>query len=174
MSIADFLNVEYREVPKHPGYWVASDGTVWSDRGRRSKAWYQIGTKSSCGYYYVILTWRPVLVHRLILEIFVGPCPEGMCACHFDDDPKNNALSNLRWGTPQDNTDDKIRNNQQPRGSSHCKAKLTENDVMVLRAAYQNGENISAHARRLGISCSAAHAAAQGTNWKHLPKVASQ
>ena len=39
-------------------------------------------------------------VHRLVLEAFVGPCPEGMCCRHFPDrDPSNNKLENLSWGT---------------------------------------------------------------------------
>lgn len=46
-------------------------------------------------------------VHRLVLEAFVGPCPEGMEACHFPDrDPSNNRLENLRWGTHRENMDD--------------------------------------------------------------------
>jgi hypothetical protein len=42
-------------------------------------------------------------VHRLVLEAFVGPCPEGMQGCHRDDDPANNRLDNLEWGTPKQN-----------------------------------------------------------------------
>lgn len=52
------------------------------------------------------------LVHRIVLEAFVGPCPEGAVACHWDDDPDNNCLDNLRWGTPKDNAQDAIRNNK--------------------------------------------------------------
>ena len=37
-------------------------------------------------------------IHRLVLEAFVGECPEGMKAKHLDGDPANNRLSNLKWG----------------------------------------------------------------------------
>jgi len=50
------------------------------------------------------------LVHRLVLEAFVGPCPPGMECCHFDDNPSNNCLDNLRWGTRMENFDDRARN----------------------------------------------------------------
>lgn len=50
------------------------------------------------------------LVHRLVLEAFVGPCPDGMEGCHWDDDPKNNPLSNLRWDTLSANRHDMVRN----------------------------------------------------------------
>ncbi len=46
-------------------------------------------------------------VHRLVLQTFVGPCPEGMECRHFDGDPTNNQLSNLIWGTPKDNWADR-------------------------------------------------------------------
>lgn len=40
------------------------------------------------------------LIHRLVLETFVGPCPPGMEGCHFPDpSPANNRLDNLRWDT---------------------------------------------------------------------------
>jgi hypothetical protein len=47
------------------------------------------------------------LVHRLVLKTFVGPCPAGMEACHNDSDRTNNALSNLRWDTPNNNWADR-------------------------------------------------------------------
>ena len=47
-------------------------------------------------------------VHRLVLEAFIGPCPPGMECRHFPDrNPGNNRLENLRWGTRQENMDDK-------------------------------------------------------------------
>lgn len=49
-------------------------------------------------------------VHRMVLESFIGPCPEGMVACHYDDDPTNNAVINLRWDTFASNQLDAVRN----------------------------------------------------------------
>jgi hypothetical protein len=42
-------------------------------------------------------TTKQALVHRLVLEAFVGPCPAGMEAKHRDGDYTNNTLSNLLW-----------------------------------------------------------------------------
>lgn len=45
-----------------------------------------------------------IYVHRLVLLAFVGPCPDGMEACHHPDPtPTNNRLENLRWGTYGEN-----------------------------------------------------------------------
>lgn len=49
-------------------------------------------------------------VHHLVLEAFVGPCPAGQVGLHWDDEPSNNFLENLRWGTRSDNYADYVRN----------------------------------------------------------------
>lgn len=54
------------------------------------------------------------LVHHLVLEAFVGPCPAGMQALHDDDVPHNNHRTNLRWGTPKQNRADADRNGSRP------------------------------------------------------------
>ena len=43
------------------------------------------------------------LVHQLVLEAFVGPCPEGHEVLHLDHNPANNKLSNLKYGTRSEN-----------------------------------------------------------------------
>lgn len=51
-----------------------------------------------------------VLVHRLVLEAFVGPPAPGQLGRHLDDDSLNNCVENLAWGSLQDNADDRKRN----------------------------------------------------------------
>jgi len=58
--------------------------------------------------------------YRLVLEAFVGPCPEGMEALHWDDDPNNNTVDNLRWGTRTENMRDMSRNLGGNAGLTHC------------------------------------------------------
>lgn len=65
------------------------------------------------GYRKVSLsdrTRRPALpVHRLVLDAFDRPRPDGMQARHLDGDPGNNARANLVWGTGVENWDDRRR-----------------------------------------------------------------
>lgn len=49
-------------------------------------------------------------VHQLVLLAHVGPAPDGAHACHINDDPADNRLSNLYWGRPADNRADQRRN----------------------------------------------------------------
>lgn len=48
------------------------------------------------------------LVHRIVLEAFDGPCPEGQECRHLDGDANNNRRTNLRWGTRSENNDDAV------------------------------------------------------------------
>lgn len=67
------------------------------------------GRSDQSGHLSVNLPGEQRLIHRLVLEAFVGPCPPGMEACHNDGDPANNSLGNLRWDTHLANMHDKVR-----------------------------------------------------------------
>ena len=74
-------------------------------------------------------------VHRLVLENFIGPCPKNYECCHWDNNRKNNKLSNLRWASRKDNMADKKRHGTQNniRGEKiHC-AKLNSKKVIKIR-----------------------------------------
>jgi len=43
------------------------------------------------------------LIHCLVAEAFIGPCPEGMEVNHIKAEPGNNAASNLEYLTPTGN-----------------------------------------------------------------------
>lgn len=47
------------------------------------------------------------IVHRVILEAFVGP-GGGLQGCHNNGDPGDNRIENLRWGTTSDNVLDQV------------------------------------------------------------------
>jgi hypothetical protein len=42
-------------------------------------------------------------VHQLVLEAFVGPCPEGYEVLHLNHEPSDNRLVNLKYGTRSEN-----------------------------------------------------------------------
>lgn len=50
------------------------------------------------------------MVEKLVLIAFSGPKPHKKMCCHRDDDKINNTISNLYWGTAQDNVKDMYRN----------------------------------------------------------------
>jgi hypothetical protein len=53
------------------------------------------------------------LIHRLVVEAFDGPAPEGKTDVrHLDGNPQNNHLTNLCWGTRSENMLDVLRHRQ--------------------------------------------------------------
>ena len=79
-------------------------------------------------------------VHRLVLEAFIGSCPDGMCACHWDGDRSNNILSNLRWDTPAENSADAKRHGTRCIGELHGRSKLSNFGVRVIRRLLSAGD----------------------------------
>ena len=61
------------------------------------------------------------LIHRLVLEAFVGPCPEGMEACHGEGGPADNRVENIRWDTRSENMKDIARHGRHVGANkTHC------------------------------------------------------
>lgn len=84
-------------------------------RGRLLKAYARFDVnRPTGGHRRVTLSRNGVVaykyIHRLVLEAFVGPCPEKHEGCHRDDDCENNSVSNLYWGTRKQNMADALRN----------------------------------------------------------------
>ena len=89
-----------------------------------------------------------------------------MQGAHYDGDPSNNYVGNLRWATIRENADDKIRHGSCA-GERNGRAKLTEAEVRVLRATYQglHGEQ-SRLAREYGLSSNGMRSVLIGEHWR--------
>ena len=131
------------------------------------------------GYFSVRLTTsvdgsykqRLLRVHRLVLEAFVGPPPEGKpWGLHRDGNPHNNALKNLYWGTPLENMEDRRKHGKGNIGSSNPSAILSEDLVKDLKRRLQNRKkgDIAKLSRETGIKYTTLRAIACGENWSHL------
>lgn len=171
-QIAGLAQHEYwRPVVGFIGYHVSNHGRVCSvDRvvnGKKCHGRVLRSGVNSSGHYYVFLgRGNRKQVHVLVLESFVGPCPTGHEGLHFDDNPDNNVLTNLRWGTRSDNLHDAVRNGKVAIGEAKPQAKLTEDRVRWIRANAQFSMN--SLAMQLGVSCAAVKQVLDGKTWKHV------
>src|SRR5689334_22814272 len=115
------MEEEWKSVSGYSDYEVSNLGRVrsWRIKGNTTKP----VTKSrllkfaTCGHkqkYYAVKLYRDNVgkshrVHRLVLEAFVGPMPEGLEVRHLDGDSFNNRLDNLAYGTHAENMEDQKR-----------------------------------------------------------------
>lgn len=128
------MTEEWRPVVGWEGWYSVSDAGRVRSEERQARTVRGVWTYKSrirtpvhgrLGHQSVVLSKpgksQSWLIHRLVLTAFVGPCPEGMESLHWDDDPSNNRLSNLRWGTRSDNLRDMVRNGRHwQRVKTHC------------------------------------------------------
>jgi hypothetical protein len=161
----------------YPHYRVGDDGSVWTCRRGRSRPpspWRPMRPQTAGNEYPRVKLWnangrKRFHVHVLVLTAFVGPCPAGMACRHLDGNPQNNALPNLRWGTYLENTDDMRRHGRLVRGERHGRAKLTEEQVRLLRRLHAARTcSIESLAAQFGISPWTVHAVVARRHWSHV------
>lgn len=127
----------WKKIPGYDGYEVSNLGQVrsWRSRNGRGCASSPHLLKSTPfvgrPYLRVALTGNSGVVshhrvHRLVLEAFIGSCPEGMEGCHKDGNPANNALTNLRWGTKASNFEDQITHGTRRKGELHHRSAMSD------------------------------------------------
>lgn len=127
-----------------------------------SGCWIFMGAINTFGYGIVGTGGRGKpndRAHRITYRHFCGDIPSGMFVCHRCDVPCCCNPDHLFLGTNKDNVKDMIskgRNSLPPRnphvvGSVHPGSKLTEDQVIQIRAAYRNGIKQKDLAQQYGV-----------------------
>ena len=175
---------EFRPVPDFPAYQITNFGRIQScyvrarGRGRvctwvESEGWRDLkGSVDRQGYLRVKLRRDgkkyPRGIHRLVLEAFVGQCPDGMQCRHLDGNPRNNQLSNLRWGFPEENYADRDRHGTTARGERNGLSRLREENIPEIFRLCESGMTCREIAARFGVSGWTIGAVLTGRTWAHI------
>jgi len=170
------MSEEWRAVPWYEGSYEASDkGRVRSlDRCIFDKngVKYRLSgillalNPNSDGYPSVCLSGVTKTVHRLVLEAFVGPCPDGLECCHEDDEPTNNCLSNLRWDTKSENQKDSYRHGRK----GHGQKRVRRSDGVEFRNTLLAAKISSVNQGSISHCCNGTHGTknAGGYSWEYI------
>ena len=106
-------------------------------------------------------------VHRLVLLSFNGDPETGQVTRHLDGNPANNCLENLKWGTVQENSNDKKIHGTVLSGEKHGRSKLTESQVLEI---FGSSSSLSVLAKRYNVSPSTIAGIRSSRNWSWLTK----
>jgi hypothetical protein len=167
----DLPGEEWREVPGFSAYLVSNLGRVRSvDRllvQKNARTYKRQGVllrpvKSASGHLFVSLAGgcggeptrrgEHYLVHVLVMLAFTGACPPKQEIRHLDGNPENNALTNLRYGTREENSVDRKSHGTDNGGERNGMSKITEDTVREIREQYaEGGRSQSAIAAQHGI-----------------------
>lgn len=97
-------NEEWRSIPDNPNFIVSNWGRVKklvSDHHRK-QGLLNIH-KQSNGYLNVCIGSETIMIHRLVMEVFIGKCPDGLEVNHINGDKEDNHLENLEYVTHSEN-----------------------------------------------------------------------
>lgn len=186
MAPVDGEHETWKATPGVDGYEVSTLGRVRSYFMRNGRALRKeprlLKPALRNGYLRVRVGKRLRDVHTLVLEAFVGPRPPGYVARHFPDRTRTNCrLSNLQWGSYQENSDDMIvhgtkangsRNGatlypeRRPRGSRHGLSVI--NESIALQVFTHRGWLSRSHLAHLfDVSRSVVDRIQDGKTWQH-------
>ena len=163
----DNMREQWKPVKNYEGlYEVSNTGLVRSlDRIDRLNRLKKGVLKAPCnngrGYLCVNLKVHgkqsQKTLHRLVAEAFI-PNPNNLPEVnHIDGNKANNHVDNLEWCTRNKNVSHAFRNglNRQYKGVDNPQAKLTEKDVIFIRAnakPYDKKYSYAALSRRFNVS----------------------
>ena len=149
----------WRNIDEHDGYQVSDRGEVRSYMNNRygpsDKNPHMLKPCKNAKGYDTVQLGRGVrkLVHRLVAEAFI-PNPDNLpMVRHMDDNPSNNHVSNLAWGTQTDNMQDCVKHGRLVGDTSYAiQAKRVPVRVFTVTGDYIGDfSSMSEAARQLDI-----------------------
>lgn len=139
-------------------------------KGAPDACWNWQKCKTRDGYGRVVLDGKGRLAHRVAYELTKGTIPSGMLICHSCDNPGCCNPAHLWPGTIRDNNIDMFRKGRgvNPKGERHYLTKLTNDDVLAIRAAHAHGETQASISRRYQVSANCIWTIVNYKRWQHL------
>ena len=168
------MDTVIRAIENYRRYFVSADGRVF----RELK-----GNVKDNGYIYVKLSkgsryegqhtgerqQKMHFVHRLVAETWIGPDPGGCDVDHGDGVRSNNHVGNLEWCTRAENLARARRNGRAAKaGEKNPHAKLTKDEVLLIRACAYAGESNVSIAKTFDVSSSLVSMIVNRKIWTHI------
>lgn len=119
---------------------------------------------------YAVLNWRGKVkgAHRVMWELTNGPIPDGKFVLHLCDNQWCIRPDHLYIGTHEDNTRDAVMRHRIAVGERQGVHKLTEAEVVAIRAMAAAGVATETIGPIFGVSGSNVRQIVRRDYWKHI------
>lgn len=155
----------------------------WRQVEKTDGCWLWLGSKSARGYGKITIAGRTLSTHRLSWVFAHGEIPAGLYVLHHCDNPPCVRPDHLFLGTAADNAADAVAKGRwttgsrngavlhpetRPRGERHPMARLTEDQVLQMRAKRDEGYTYQRLVEEFGVSKSTVANVVTRKKWRHL------
>lgn len=159
----------WKQHPEFHSYFFCQDGRVASVI--KGKPRLIVGTR--CGQYgyraipvYANRRGQKIYTHRTICELFNGPPEKGQQCRHLDGNKNNNAASNLKWGSPQENSNDRLLHGTSGAREKNSMSKLKNDQVAEIRKRVASGETQRSMCKIFNVSPMTISRVVRKETWK--------
>lgn len=164
------LPIRWARIPRLEHHSASSLGNIRNDKTGRVLAQRAWGAQK-----YLIVgvcelgVRKTYSVHRLCALAFLGNPPTAQHqVAHYDGDPENNRIENIRWVLPEGNAQDRKRHGTSPTGSSNVFAKLHEKDIPRIKEQRRAGVPTNTIATTYGVHPDTIRLIVSGKTWGHV------
>lgn len=126
------------------------------------------GRRGRNGYGRVYFEGTRWAAHRLVWWLLHGNIPEGLEVCHHCDNRACFEITHLFLGTRLENQRDAVKKDRHARGTRCGHAKLTDQDILDIRAAIAAGETNLSISKRYPVNDASISNIRSGHTWKHV------
>jgi hypothetical protein len=150
-------------------YYAKEDGTIINKQWNREL----VHSVNELGYHRIHPRLKGkrmnLFVHRVVAECFIPNPDNKPFVLHKDNNPRNNHVSNLKWGTQSENIQQAYDDKRiSAKGENNGQSKLTDVDVKIIREARAIGFQGRKIAMYYKMSESWIYQICRGERWGHL------
>lgn len=106
--------------------------------------------------------------HVIVCEAYHGERPPGGVVRHRNGIAGDDRQDNLQWGSQADNCQDTIDHGRTTTGEKNSQHKITEEDVLEIRARAATGETQGAIGADYGLRQGSVSSIVNRQTWKHI------
>lgn len=161
-----YNGVEYARIKGYRDYYVSSDGDIISYRNvERPKA---LATwPNQYGHRYTRLHdghfSETVMVHREVAKAFIPNLNNDPIIRHLNDDPNDNSVRNLAWGTQKDNVRDMLDHKR-----AYTKPVIVEETGKIYSSCAEAADDIGVTRSCVTLGCQGKNKSVRGFHLKYL------